>query len=189
MKAKQSVLVHSDEAGAQLAMNSIFDSLREELDDHRAAINENTNELQANHEYIRSVEEKLDKLHARIEELFLLVEGKKAEQNVEIQPLTKREQEVFQALYIVGEGVPFVSYRQLAKKLNSSEALISGFITNLIEKGVPIIKKYDDGHAFVQLEPRFRQKQAKEVVIGLNSLLSHWMQAPQDSQQAQKPLP
>ncbi len=188
MKGKQALLVHSDDAGARLAMNSIFDALREELDDHRAAINENTNEIQANHEYIRSVEEKLDKLHARIEELFLLVEGKKAEHKVEIQPLTKREQEVFQALYIVGESIPFVSYKQLARKLGTSEALVSGFVTNLIEKGVPIIKKYDGGHAFVQLEPKFRQKQAKEVVIGLNSLLSHWMQAPQDSQAVQKPL-
>lgn len=186
---KQSVLVHSDEAGSELAMNSIFDALREELDDHRAAINENTNELQANHEYVRSVEEKLDKLHARIEELFLLVEGKKAEQKVEIQPLTKREQEVFQALYIVGEGIPFVSYRQLSKKLGISEALISGFITNLVEKGVPILKKYDSGLAFVQLEPLFRQKQAKEVVIGLNSLLSHWMHSPQVQESPQKPQP
>ncbi len=188
MKSKQSVLVHKDEAGAQLAMNSIFDSFREELDDHRAAINENTNELQSNHEYIRSVEEKIDKLHARIEELFLIVEGKKAEQKLEIQPLTKREQEVFQALYIVGESIPFVSYKQLARKLNISEQLISGFITNLVEKGVPIMKKYDDGLAFVQLEPKFRQKQAKEVVIGLNSLLSHWMN-PAAVQEPQKPQP
>lgn len=157
-------------------------SIREELDDHRDAINENTNELQANHEYIRSVEEKLDKIHARLEELFLFVTGNASEQKLEIQPLTRREQEVFQALYVVGEGIPFVSYRQLAKKLNSSEALISGFITNLIEKGVPIVKKYDNGQAFVQLEPRFRQKQAKEVVIGLNSLLSHWLQSPQQNQ-------
>jgi len=189
LKVKQSLLVHSDEAGAQLAMNSIFDALREELDDHRAAINENTNEIQANHEYIRSVEEKLDKLHARIEELFLLVEGKKAEQKLEIQPLTRREQEVFQALYIVGEGIPFVSYRQLARKLNISETLISGLITNLIEKGVPILKKYDSGMAFVQLEPKFRQRQAKEVIIGLNSLLSHWMRSPVGQESPQKPLP
>lgn len=182
LTTKQAVLVHRDEDGAELAMNSIFDALREELDDHRAAINENTNELQANHEYIHSVEEKLDKLHARIEELFLLFEGKKAEPKVEILPLTKREQEVFQALYIVGEGIPFVSYKQLARKLNSSEALVSGFITNLIEKGVPILKKYDAGAAFVQLEPKFRQKQAKDAVIGLNSLLSHWMQAPEAHQ-------
>ncbi len=160
------------------AVQSILEGLREELDDHRTAINENTNELQANHEYIRSVEEKLDKLHARIEELFLLL-GKKSDDRVDVQPLTKREQEVFQALYIVGEGVPFVSYRQLAKKLSASEALISGFITNLVEKGVPIVKKYDNGQAFVQLEAKFRQKQAKDVVIGLNSLLSHWIQAPQ----------
>ncbi len=176
MKAKQSLLVQSTAAEA---VQSILEGLREELDDHRSAINENTNELQANHEYIHSVEEKLDKLHARIEELFLLATGKSDEQKIEIQPLTKREQDVFQALYVVGEGVPFVSYKQLARKLGSSEALVSGFITNLIEKGVPILKKYDEGLAFVQLEPKFRQKQAKDVIIGLNSLLSHWMQAPQ----------
>jgi biotin operon repressor len=164
------------------AMQSIVEGLREELDDHRAAINENTNELQSNYEYVRSVEEKLDKLHARIEELFLLVQGKQQEHKLQVQPLTKREQEVFQALYVVGEGVPFVSYRQLARKLGISENLISGFITNLVEKGVPVLKKYDAGQAFVQLEPNFRQKQAKEVVIGLNSLLSHWMQAPQEHQ-------
>ena len=160
------------------AMQAIVEGLREELDDHREAINENTNELQANHEYIRSVEEKLDKLHGRIEELFLLIKGASTEAKLEIQPLTKREQEVFQALYIVGEGVPFVNYRQLAKKLSTSEALVSGFITNLVQKGVPIVKKYDNGQAFVQLEPKFRQKQAKDVVIGLNSLLSHWIQEP-----------
>lgn len=160
------------------AMQDIVEGIRDELDDHRTAINENTNELQANHEYIRSVDEKLDKLHARIEELFLLL-GKSSETTLDIQPLTKKEQEVFQALYVVGEGVPYVSYKQLARKLGTSEALISGFITNLIEKGVPVVKKYDSGQAFVQLEQKFRQKQAKEVVIGLNSLLSHWMQAPQ----------
>jgi biotin operon repressor len=174
MKQKQSMLVENT---ASEAVQSILEGIREELDDHREAINENTNELQSNHEYIRSVDEKLDKLHARIEELFLLL-GKSTETKVQIQPLTKKEQEVFQALYLIGEGVPFVSYKQLARKLGSSEALISGFITNIVEKGVPVLKKYDSGQAFVQLEPKFRQKQAKEVVIGLNSLLSHWLQAP-----------
>jgi biotin operon repressor len=184
MKAKQSVLVQNTAAEA---MQSILEGLREELDDHREAINENTNELQANHEYIHAVEEKLDKLHARIEELFLLVSGKSSETKAAIQPLTKREQEVFQAVYVVGEGVPFVSYNQLARKLGISEALISGFITNLIEKGVPVLKKYDAGQAFVQLEPKFRQKQAKEVVIGLNSLLAQWMQTQAADQQSQRP--
>ena len=173
MKAVQSRLV--DQTAAE-ALQSVLEGLREELDDHRTAINENTNELQSNHEYIHAVEEKLDKLQARLEELFLVVTGAAEKQKTEIQPLTKKEQEVFQALYVVGEGVPFVSYKQLARKLGWSEALISGFITNLVEKGVPVVKKYDAGQAFVQLEQKFRQKQAKEVVIGLNSLLSHWIQ-------------
>lgn len=164
-------------------MQTVLEGIREELDDHRAAINENTNELQSNHEYILAVEEKLDKLQARVEELFLLVTGKSSELKVEIKPLTKREQDVFQALYIVGEGIPFVSYKQLARKLGISENLISGVMTSLVSKGIPITKKYDSGEAFVQLEPRFRQKQAKDVIIGLNSLLSHWLQAPSEHQQ------
>ncbi len=176
---KQSMLSRSDDKGAEIAMQSIFNALREELDDHRAAINENTNEVQTSHEYLRVVEDKLDKLHARLEELELLVKGNFTAQKVEVKPLTKREQEVFQALYIIGETIPFVSYKQLAKRLGSSETLISGLITNLVEKGVPVIKKYDSGHAFVQLEQRFRQKQAKDVVIGLNSLLPHWLQGSQ----------
>lgn len=183
MKAKQTVL-QTDAHGSQLAVQGILESIRDELDDHRAAINENTNEIQANHEFVRLIEEKLDKLQARLEKLELILQGRPADDKAQIQPLTKREQEVFQALYIVGEGVPFVSYRQLARKLGCSETLISGFITNLIEKGVPVLKRYDNGQAFVQLEPRFRQKQAKEVVIGLNSLLSHWIQEPA----SQKPL-
>ena len=171
MKATQSRLV--DQTASE-AVHSILSGLRVELDDHRDAINENTNELQSNHEYLRSVDEKLDKLASRLEQLELLIKGKSGDNKTEIQSLSKREREVFQALYIVGEGVPFVSYKQLARKLGISESLISGFITNLVEKGVPILKKYDSNHAFVQLEPKFRQKQAKEVVIGLNSLLSQW---------------
>lgn len=180
-------LTVKDDAGAQWAIQSVMQALREELDDHRDAINENTNEIQANFEHIRSVEEKLDKLQARLEELFLIVTGRSSGQKEGIKPLTRREQEVFQALYVVGEGVPFVSYKQLARKLGISEALVSAFITQLIEKGVPVIKKYDNGVVFVQLEPKFRQRQAKEVIIGLNSSLTNWIQPVQDLQEQRQP--
>jgi biotin operon repressor len=168
---KQAVLVDSD----RVSFQQVLQQVQEELDDHRQAINENTDEVQANHSYLMALEEKLDKLHARVEELILLVAGKREEQKLEVKPLTPREKEVFQALYIVGETQPWVSYAQLARKLCITENLVSGFITNLVEKGVPVLKKYDAGKAFVQLEPKFRQKQAKEVVIGLNSLLSNWI--------------
>lgn len=177
MNAKgQRFLVDTDSAQFRHALAEI----REELDDHRQAINENTDEVQANHAYLAALEEKLDKLHARVEELILLVTGKKDEKTYAIAPLTKREKEVFQALYVLGEAQPWVGYAPLARRLCTTEQLVAGFLTNLVEKGVPILKKYDAGKAFVQLAQEFRQKQAKDVVIGMNSLLSHWMRPDED---------
>lgn len=171
MKNGQQFLVDNDKAQFQRALEQV----QEQLDDHRQAINENTEEIQANHAYLAGLEEKLDKLRATVEELILLLKGKKEEISYDVKPLTKREKEVFQALYLLGESVPWVSYSQLARKLCTTESLVSGFLTNLVEKGVPVLKKYDGNRAFVQLEQRFRQKQAKDVVIGLNSSLSNWM--------------
>lgn len=172
MKAKQSLLV--DKESTQV--REVLEQVQEELEDHRQSINENTDELQSNYAYLASLENKIDKLHATVEELILIVKGKKEEKKYDIKPLTKREKEVFQALYILGETKAWVSYRELARKLCTTDSLVAGFITNLVEKGVPIKKKHDSKKVFVQFEILFREKQAKNVVIGLNSLLSHWIQ-------------
>lgn len=174
--AQQKFLVDNETSKFKGAL----DQIQEELEDHRHAINENTDEMQANYAHLAVLEEKMDKLHAKVEELILLVQGKQEEKKPEIKQLTKREKEVFQAIYILGEGKPWVSYKQIARRLCTTDQLISGFVTNLIEKGVPIKKKRDSGMIFVQLDAVFRQRQAKDVVIGLNSLLSHWIRPDQN---------
>ena len=110
-----------------------------------------------------------------LDELHLAVNGGKAKKEFKITPLTNKEKEVFMALYSLGEVQPFVSYRQIAKKVRSSENLVASYITNLIEKGVPIIKKYDGGIAYIKLDDLFRQVQAKENLVGVNTVLSYWM--------------
>ncbi len=90
-------------------------------------------------------------------------------------PLTNREKEVFMAIYSLGEMQPCMSYKQLAKKLCTSESLVASYITNIIEKGVPIVKKYDAGIAYIKLDDLFRQVQAKENLVGVNTVLSYWM--------------
>ena len=79
------------------------------------------------------------------------------------------------ALYTLGELQPFVSYKQLARRLCTTDAVVASFITNLIEKGVPVLKKYDNNIAYLKLEDQFRQRQAKENLVGVNTLLSYWL--------------
>lgn len=170
-EVRQQVLLDSP----QVFVQQIIDEVKEELDEHRVAINENTDEIQGNFAFLCELDKKLNLLAARFDELATLVKGKKEQKSFKISPLTAREKEVFMALYTLGELQPFVSYKQLARRLCTTDAVVASFITNLIEKGVPVIKKYDNNIAYLKLEDQFRQRQAKENLVGVNTLLSYWM--------------
>jgi len=152
----------------------VLEAFREELDDHRTSINENTNEIQASYEYFEALDKKLDTLSARLDELTLLVKGKKEGKKFSFSPLTKREKEVFQALFFLVELAPFTTYREIARKVCMTDALVAQYVTNMIEKGIPVLKKYYEGKVYLKLDPGFRDLQLKENVVGLNSLLLNW---------------
>lgn len=159
----------------QVDFRKVLEAFREELDDHREAINENTNEIQAGHEYFESLSNKLDKMSSRLDELTMIVKGKKDGKAFQFSPLSKREKEVFQALFFLCELAPYATYREIARRLCISEVLAAQYVTNMIEKGIPILKKYHENKVFLKLEPAFRDLQLKENVVGLNSLLSNWV--------------
>jgi len=149
--------------------------MREELDDHRLAINENTGELDATSECLNEVNKKLDKLTERVDELTLLVKGVHEEKTFDLQPLSNKEKEVFHALYALTETQPFASYDQIARKALMTKELVSCYVTSMIQKGVPVLKKHDGNRVFLRLEAAFRQCQAKKNLVGLNSPLTCWM--------------
>ncbi|MBW2969382.1 hypothetical protein KY304_02095 [Candidatus Woesearchaeota archaeon] len=169
LTCRNQVLQSSDQ------VKNVLEAFREELDDHRSAINENTNEIQASHEYFEALNNKLDKLSARLDELTIFVKGKKEVSKFKFAPLTKREKEVFQTLFFLSELAPYVTYREIARKMCSSESLIAQYVTNMVEKGIPIMKKYHTGKVYLKLDPEFHDLQVKENIVGLNSLLSNWM--------------
>ena len=150
--------------------------MREELDDHRLAINENTDELSATNEFTNELSQRLDKLTERVDELTLLIKGQKEEKQFSIQPLTNREKEVFHTLYVLTESQPYASYEQIARKMLTSKGIVMDTLTSMALKGVPILKKLDGTTVFLKLDQDFRQVQAKQNVIGLNSLLTSWIQ-------------
>jgi hypothetical protein len=163
----------------KLTLNQSFEQVREQFDDHLEAINENTNEIHSNFEYLCEMDRKIEKLAEKVDELNHLIReqrGEKVEERkFELKPLTKKEKEVFYAIYVLTEGRRFVSYKEISKRACFSEELVASYIASLIEKGIPVVKKYANRKAYVCLDPAFRELQARENIVGVNTLLTHWV--------------
>jgi DNA-directed RNA polymerase specialized sigma subunit len=175
LKEIKQEVVTSDDVFFKTNLNHVLSAVREELDDHRESINENTTEIQTSHEFLAQLDDKLDKLAARIDELTLLVKGRSEKSSTSVKTLTKREKQVFQTIYQIGAMSQFITYRDIAKHLGTSESLIAQYVTNIVEKGVPVVKRYSSSRVYLNLEKSFREKQAKHCVVGVNTPLSHWV--------------
>jgi len=158
----------------QQELVSVLACMREELDDHRLAINENTQETSSAYEFLNEISRRMDKMSERLDELTLLIKGQPSKA-FDIKPLSSREKDVFHAIYVLTETQPFASYEQIARKAVLAKEQVVGVITTMMHKGVPLQKKLDGSVAFVKLDPAFRELQAKKNVIGLNSLLTSWL--------------
>jgi len=153
----------------------VIEEVKEELDEHRGVINDSTNEIQANFAYLCELDKKIEMVFERLDELCVLVKGQKEKKEFKISPLTAREKEVFLGLYSLGEVQPFVTYRQIARRICTTESVVASLVTNLVEKGVPVLRKYDGSIVYLKLDDEFRSLQAKENLVGVNTVLSYWM--------------
>jgi DNA repair exonuclease SbcCD ATPase subunit len=174
---KQEVLFRREHHDLREDINKFLSQVREELDDHREALNEGTNELESTYELINQMNSRLDKFQERLDELTLLLKHTpplRSASEFKIQQLTGQEKEVFFALYALTETTPLVTYHQLARRLTTSVDAVSRLMTTLISKGVPVEKKYANGNAFLGLDKDFRQLQAKENIVKLDTKLSYW---------------
>ena len=155
-------------------IKEIFAEIRDELEDHLTAVNENTNEIQANYESLCELDSKIDKLNERLDriELFLKDKGFKVDekQYPNVQSLTKKEQEVFLILYTNEEKGP-ISYEEIARKLGLTEELAASYIQNLTAKGVPIHKRYINNKAFIKLDKAFKNLQTKKNILKISQTI------------------
>ena len=116
--------------------------MKHELEEHLQAINENTNEITASYEYISEIENKIDKLSARIEQIQMHLECGSSDapksDNFDVKRLNRREQEVFLVIYTLEDEKNGVTYDDIACKLSMSVQLAANYVTALIEKGIPM---------------------------------------------------
>ncbi|MFW5991251.1 MAG: hypothetical protein ACOCZQ_02725 [Nanoarchaeota archaeon] len=145
-----------------------FSRVKEELNEHRECLNQNTNEIQANYEYLCRLENKIDKLTERVDELSLFFE-QNMQNNEEdkycVSTLTRKEQEVFMAIYMQEEGA---TYAQVARKTGLTENMVVCYVTNLIAKNVPLIKRYLSNGVLLYLDNDFRRMQAEKNILKIS---------------------
>lgn len=159
-------------------LKATFNKIKEEFEEHLDSINENTNEIHSNYEYICELDSKIDKLNEKLDEvmMFLHHSSKKSlkskKQKFTIRPLTRKEQEIFLALYTLEQNKEEVTYTRIAKFLCITPYLTQNYITNLIEKGIPIQKRYIDNGVSLTLNPQFRELQTKKNIVKINESVS-----------------
>lgn len=168
--------IAGSEASAIEALRQRFEAalkgVREEFDDHRESINDNTNEIEANYEMLGRLDAKVDRLEAQLEQLQLSLSqilGNSSPQQLLSNSidLDEREKEVFLVLYTAADERP-LTYRDIASAMKESEFLVRGYITNMIEKGVPVTKRYVNDVAYIALDSSFKERQARENIVRLS---------------------
>jgi len=154
------------------ALKSEFIRLKQDSEEHLQAINENTNEIAANYEYICELEGKLDRLSERVDNLQMYLEeaGMPAAKRTsfDVKRLNRMEQQVFLVIYTLEEEKGSLTYEDISKKLCISEQLAGNYVTSLIEKGVPVLKRYFNSRPYLRLDPEFKTLQAKENILQLS---------------------
>jgi len=151
-----------------------FSKVKQEFSEHLEAINENTNEIQSNYEFLVRLENKIDKIEQNLTELNRFVAQFKNQQiysideeddHFVVQPLTEEEKKIFRVLYELEAEHTKVTYQGIANVLGISVVLCREYILSMIEKGVPIVKNYLNQVVYVTLEPRFRELQTKQNIV------------------------
>ena len=137
-----------------------FSKVKNELNEHLDAINQNTDEIQLIYGYLSELDTKLDKLSERMDELTL-IKSDSIEQKFDIQ-LSAREEEIFLVLYTASKPT---SINQIAKILGLTDELVNAQVYKLISKGIPLQKEIIEAHTCFSLDKTFKDLQARKNLI------------------------
>lgn len=143
-------------------MQTEFQFIRQALEEHLSAINENTAEIQALFDYLQEMEVKVDKLSQRLDALQLSTEKQSI---VAPCSLNQTEKKVFLVLYT--EEMP-LTYAEIAVKANLAVAVVPECLSMLVAKGIHLQRSFANNQLFWKLDSSFKERQAKENIINLS---------------------
>ena len=146
------------------ALCTSFSKVKEEIEEHLQAINENTEEIQFAADHAHELEQKLNKLEERVDEIHLMLRQLVKQSRVSIT-LSKEEQKLFIILFTYDS---FSDAKSLAQKAGIAEQHISEVVNSLADKGVPLIREQIHEMQLFKLESEFRDKQAREQIVKID---------------------
>jgi len=160
--------VYSIRKKDKIILRNSFNKLKAEMTDHLEAINENTNEINSNQSYLAHLETMMMKLTERLDDIELKLtevtgEKKYTEDDFKNIILSKKEQEIFKMLY--ENTGDLLNYNKIGRALGLTQELVRKHVSSIINKGIPIIKKYFDNNVYLVLDSDFRNLQAKKNIV------------------------
>lgn len=145
-----------------------FSKVKQEMDVHLDSINQNTGEIQNIYDYMQEIDGRIEKLNERIDDLHLYLTPNITEDQFSVE-LSHREQEVFVILYAAQEGV---SAKNIARKLGFTDEMVQRYVYNMIMKGIPILKQYEQEEMFLYLDLKFKDLQARKNILKLDDKIT-----------------
>ena len=155
----------------EIIKNSLKE-IKEELDDHLAAINESTEEIEMNYSYLINIDQRLKLLEKKMESIFSIlaqITKQKPELKLKKIKITENEQQLFLLFYQTQRAI---DYGFMCKSLKKSESYVRVCISSLIEKGVPIKKHVINRKAYFILDSAFKELQTKKGVVNIVKTLT-----------------
>ena len=143
-------------ADMEKKIKNSFGAVREEIEDHLVAINENTDELKHHANFLEEIDEKLEKLNERIDQMQMMMI------QVTKPSLSENEQKVLELLSSFSSPL---SCADIAMRINLTELTVKAHLFSMICKGIPIKEKLIENQSYFLIEKKFREKQLIEAVI------------------------
>ena len=135
----------------------VFSKIKEEFEDHLESINQNTIEIQSSFEYLSRLATRVEKIEQRIARLE---HHHPPEPVVETVILTRDEEEIYAIILEATKQRRLLTYEQIAHKVDVSKTFCAHLVANLIDKGLPVVKKFSNGDVLLEFDQRFLEREA-----------------------------
>lgn len=149
-----------------------FASMKEELDEHLLAINENTRDLDQQAAAVSVLEEKFEKLHLRMDAMHMMFRKLIMQAKVRVD-LSCSEQKVFALLFEFGKYVPT---KFIAEKACFGSEDLEETVTSLCDKGIPIERRVIGDREYLKMDQDFRMIQAREQIVQVSPSVMQQME-------------
>ncbi|MBC8500999.1 MAG: hypothetical protein ISS25_01845 [Nanoarchaeota archaeon] len=140
--------------------------MKDDLDVHLDSINQNTNEIQSNYEYMADIDAKIEKLSEKIDEVQMRLDPHFYTKFFDDIRISRKEQDVFLGLYTEEDRI---SIPDLARKLGLTVEMCQVLLSSLKAKGIPVVKQLVDEQIHVSLDYTFKDLQARKNVLRIEA--------------------